>query len=387
MLHGQYRRCTLVEVCTQSSMLCFLRKFSFKIQILTAFIAILFCVFFLALFAFFDQKAIGKKDVWCTSPLRKSIGQYVNPYLWQLLLCCTCERQCPKIYGISSPRRQQQSHSNDGVESSLPSFLSVFLFCVRIDHWRGFNYSYKAGAPSCQRLQCPHCPQAFLPWLCWWDLKSLWFTCGLFLNFWIWTGGCNGCLNVDNHDNGGLSDLVEQLETLYEDEGYSSLISRSTCWHRVSYFVKQGRLLGPGWHCCSWEGNWECQWRLRLRRLCCPRCWSFVPMGTWSQWQFYIFPVHSTAISHAFGWRTVALHLTRLTMWGYHRVCSTMMGSWTSLPQVIGWNYMYWILFHRIWLWRKPNCCLAGSSHSWKGLQPHLKHLLLFMTCLSFIFS
>merc|ERR1712037_779048 len=31
--------------------------------------------------------------------------------------------------------------------------------------------------------------------------------------------------------------------------------------------------------------------------------------------------------------KTVALHLTRLTMWGYHRVCSTMMGSWTSLPE------------------------------------------------------
>ena len=36
-------------------------------------------------------------------------------------------------------------------------------------------------------------------------------------------------MNVDNPENGGLSDLVEQLETLYEDEGYSSLISRSTC--------------------------------------------------------------------------------------------------------------------------------------------------------------
>merc|ERR550519_340116 len=31
--------------------------------------------------------------------------------------------------------------------------------------------------------------------------------------------------------------------------------------------------------------------------------------------------------------KTVAPHLTRLTMWGYHQVCSTMMGSWTSLPQ------------------------------------------------------
>merc|ERR1719458_465569 len=49
------------------------------------------------------------------------------------------------------------------------------------------------------------------------------------LTFHDCVGGCNGCLNVDNPENGGLSDLVEQLETLYEDEGYSSLISRSTC--------------------------------------------------------------------------------------------------------------------------------------------------------------
>jgi len=50
------------------------------------------------------------------------------------------------------------------------------------------------------------------------------------LSFHDCVGGCNGCLNVDNHDNGGLSDLVEQLETLYEDEGYSSLISRADFW-------------------------------------------------------------------------------------------------------------------------------------------------------------
>ena len=43
--------------------------------------------------------------------------------------------------------------------------------------------------------------------------------------FWS-TGGCNGCLNLDNPSNFGLEDLVDELETLYEDEGYSSLISR-----------------------------------------------------------------------------------------------------------------------------------------------------------------
>jgi len=43
-------------------------------------------------------------------------------------------------------------------------------------------------------------------------------------------GGCNGCLNVDNPHNGGLSDLVEELEALYQDEGYSSLISRADFW-------------------------------------------------------------------------------------------------------------------------------------------------------------
>jgi len=50
------------------------------------------------------------------------------------------------------------------------------------------------------------------------------------LSFHDCVGGCNGCLNVDNEDNGGLSDLVEQLETLYQDEGYSSLISRADFW-------------------------------------------------------------------------------------------------------------------------------------------------------------
>ena len=33
-------------------------------------------------------------------------------------------------------------------------------------------------------------------------------------------------MNLDNPSNFGLEDLVDELETLYEDEGYSSLISR-----------------------------------------------------------------------------------------------------------------------------------------------------------------
>ena len=44
----------------------------------------------------------------------------------------------------------------------------------------------------------------------------------------ICTGGCDGCLNVENPDNAGLADLIESLETLYQEQGYSDIISRST---------------------------------------------------------------------------------------------------------------------------------------------------------------
>ena len=43
----------------------------------------------------------------------------------------------------------------------------------------------------------------------------------------ICTGGCDGCLNLDNPDNAGLSDLVDSLETLYQEQGYSDIVSRS----------------------------------------------------------------------------------------------------------------------------------------------------------------
>ena len=44
----------------------------------------------------------------------------------------------------------------------------------------------------------------------------------------ICTGGCDGCLNLDNPDNAGLSDLIDSLETVYQEQGYSDILSRST---------------------------------------------------------------------------------------------------------------------------------------------------------------
>ena len=39
-------------------------------------------------------------------------------------------------------------------------------------------------------------------------------------------GGCDGCLNVDNDSNAGLSGIVATLEDLYTDEVLSPLICR-----------------------------------------------------------------------------------------------------------------------------------------------------------------
>jgi len=43
-------------------------------------------------------------------------------------------------------------------------------------------------------------------------------------------GGCDGCLNTDNPDNAGLADLIDSLETLYQEQGYSDIISRADFW-------------------------------------------------------------------------------------------------------------------------------------------------------------
>ena len=108
--------------------------------------------------------------------------------------------------------------------------------------------------------------------------------------FWLFwsTGGCNGCLNLDNPSNFGLEDLVDELETLYQDEGYSSLISRWTLIYIEAYNLtqpctKQGRFLGACWHRCRWQGHRERQRGLRLRRLRRSRLWPHFPMGTSSR--------------------------------------------------------------------------------------------------------
>ena len=48
-------------------------------------------------------------------------------------------------------------------------------------------------------------------------------------------GGCDGCLNTDNPDNAGLADIVNNLETVYEDNGYSALLSRADFWAYAAY--------------------------------------------------------------------------------------------------------------------------------------------------------
>jgi len=50
------------------------------------------------------------------------------------------------------------------------------------------------------------------------------------LSFHDCVGGCDGCLNVNNHDNAGLADLVASLDTLYLANGYDTLLSRADFW-------------------------------------------------------------------------------------------------------------------------------------------------------------
>merc|ERR1711970_137427 len=50
------------------------------------------------------------------------------------------------------------------------------------------------------------------------------------LSFHDCVGGCDGCLNINNHDNAGLADLVASLDTLYLANSYDSLLSRADFW-------------------------------------------------------------------------------------------------------------------------------------------------------------
>merc|ERR1712126_742847 len=47
------------------------------------------------------------------------------------------------------------------------------------------------------------------------------------LTFHDCVGGCDGCLNVNNPDNKGLEDLVEALETVYQEQKFYEIISRA----------------------------------------------------------------------------------------------------------------------------------------------------------------
>ena len=42
----------------------------------------------------------------------------------------------------------------------------------------------------------------------------------------VCTGGCDGCLNVNNPDNKGLESLVAKLEDVYQENNFTNIISR-----------------------------------------------------------------------------------------------------------------------------------------------------------------
>jgi len=50
------------------------------------------------------------------------------------------------------------------------------------------------------------------------------------LTFHDCVGGCAGCLNINDHDNAGLEDLVADLESVYINDGIDSIMSRADMW-------------------------------------------------------------------------------------------------------------------------------------------------------------
>ena len=42
----------------------------------------------------------------------------------------------------------------------------------------------------------------------------------------ICTGGCDGCLNVDNEANSGLQPFMKTLDDLYKAKQYANVLSR-----------------------------------------------------------------------------------------------------------------------------------------------------------------
>ena len=213
-----------------------------------------------------------------------------------------------------------------------PLALIVVLLRVSVDHLGVDQHPHEARAEGDQRLKRADCCQARLPRLCWSDLILL---CWRIFGDIFSTGGCNGCLNLDNPSNFGLEDLVDELETLYQDEGYSSLISRWTLIYIEAYNLtqpctKQGRFLGACWHRCRWQGHRERQRGLRLRRLRRSRLWPHFPMGTSSRCS----GIRSLKWTNLWLYRIAVPHLTQRMMWAFPAAYWTIRGSWTSLLKV-----------------------------------------------------
>ena len=59
------------------------------------------------------------------------------------------------------------------------------------------------------------------------------------LSFHDCVGGCDGCLNINNTENNGLADLVAGLETVYQDNGFESLVSRADMWAILGVWAVQ----------------------------------------------------------------------------------------------------------------------------------------------------
>ena len=41
---------------------------------------------------------------------------------------------------------------------------------------------------------------------------------------------CDGCINLDNASNNGLSAYMDWIEDIYNNEGYSAVVSRADFW-------------------------------------------------------------------------------------------------------------------------------------------------------------
>ena len=52
----------------------------------------------------------------------------------------------------------------------------------------------------------------------------------LSISIFLSSGGCDGCININNEDNAGLEATIAALDTVYTDNGYDSVLSRADFW-------------------------------------------------------------------------------------------------------------------------------------------------------------